>query len=97
MASRTVTLAEAITHLSQLTDLAAQGGTVIITKHGKPVAQVSRTTETRKPIVFQALRALTDAMPLCKTGSGKLLRQKRSATKHRSNTQCTDTGGPTCC
>lgn len=82
MTSRTVTLAEAKTHLSQLTEIAAQGGTVIITKHGKPVAQVSRTSATRKPIVLQELRALTDTMPKSKINSGKLLRKMRDGQRY---------------
>ena len=40
MTNKMVTLTDAKVHLSKLTDLAAQGETVIITKHGKPVARV---------------------------------------------------------
>ena len=82
MARKTVTLTKAKAHLSQLTDIAAQGQTVIITKHGKPVMQVCRIVAKRKPIALQELRALTDPMPLCKAGSGKLLRKMRDEQRY---------------
>lgn len=42
MEEKTVTLADAKARLSELTELAAAGQPVIITKHGRPVARMSR-------------------------------------------------------
>jgi prevent-host-death family protein len=55
-----VTLADAKTHLSALVDQAARGETVRITRHGKPVAQLTTIEQPRKPIDVAGLRRLTD-------------------------------------
>jgi antitoxin (DNA-binding transcriptional repressor) of toxin-antitoxin stability system len=54
MENTVVSLAEAKAHLSELTDKAAQGETVIITKRGKPVAQMSTPNKPRRPIDLAA-------------------------------------------
>lgn len=63
MSIKTYTLAEAKAHLSELTDLAAAGETVIITKRGKPVARVSKPEPTPEPVDLAALRRLTALIP----------------------------------
>lgn len=63
MSSRIYTLAEAKAHLSELTDLAATGETVIITKRGKAVAVVSKPEPIYKPVDLSALRRLTALIP----------------------------------
>ena len=55
MENTVVSLAEAKAHLSELTDKAAQGETVIITKRGKPVARIVPAREEAKDI-FGALK-----------------------------------------
>lgn len=77
MVDKIVTLAEAKTHLSQLTELTAAGETVIITKHGKPVAKVSPPDIQRKPISLEALRELTSTLPPQTETAGDFVRRMR--------------------
>ena len=77
MSEKIVTLAEAKAHLSQLTDLAASGESVIITKHGKAVARISQASRERRPINLQQLRDLTATIPFQSEDSGSLLRRLR--------------------
>lgn len=82
MTNKMVTLADAKVHLSKLTDLAAQGETVIITKHGKPVARVSRAEPLRKPVDLQALRDLTAGMPPLQEDAGSFMRRLRDDARY---------------
>lgn len=77
MSATTVSLAYAKARLSELSDLAASGQDVIITKHGKPVAQLSRAERARKPVDLAALRQLTDAMPAQSETAGDFMRRLR--------------------
>ncbi|QKT04795.1 type II toxin-antitoxin system prevent-host-death family antitoxin [Ectothiorhodospiraceae bacterium 2226] len=58
-----VSLAEAKARLSELTELAATGETVIITKRGKPVGRLSQADRPRQPVDKHALARLTASMP----------------------------------
>ena len=44
------------THLSRLLDRAARGEEVVITRHGKPVARLTRVEQRRAPRKLGALR-----------------------------------------
>ena len=77
MSVRTVTLADAKINLSKLTELARQGETIIITRHGKPVAKISQTEVQRTPVDLQSLRALTNRMPPQTESAGEFLRRLR--------------------
>jgi prevent-host-death family protein len=77
MEHKIVTLAEAKIHLSKLTELAADGGTVVITKHGKPVARVIAPEQPRKPLNLEALRNLTASLPLQQESAGNFVRRLR--------------------
>ncbi len=57
-----VSLTDAKARLSALVGRAARGEVVQITRRGKPVAQLSVVTATRKRIDVAALRTVTDAM-----------------------------------
>ncbi len=82
MTSKMVTLADAKIHLSKLTDLAAQGETVIITKHGKPVARVSRAESPRQPVDLHALRKLTTGMRPLQEDAGSFMRRLRDEARY---------------
>jgi antitoxin (DNA-binding transcriptional repressor) of toxin-antitoxin stability system len=58
-----VNLADAKAHLSQLVARAEAGESIQISRRGKPVVQLSRLMQPRKPIQLADLRAVTDAMP----------------------------------
>ncbi len=77
MTDKTVTLADAKANLSKLTDIAAQGGTIVITKHGKPVARISQPEKVRKPLDLKTFRRLTDSMPLQQEDAASLVRRLR--------------------
>ncbi len=57
MSERTVTLADAKAHLSELTERAAAGEQVIITKRGKPVARISQPERPRQAIDLQEAKS----------------------------------------
>jgi prevent-host-death family protein len=59
VSDRTVSLAEAKAHLSELTELVAAGEEVVITKRNKPVVRLSRAAATRQPVELRVLRELT--------------------------------------
>ena len=63
VSDRTVSLAEAKAHLSELTELVAAGEEVVITKRNKPVVRLSRATATRQPVELRVLRELTARLP----------------------------------
>jgi len=55
---------EAKTHLSSLLDEVEKGGEVTITRHGKPVAKLVRTTdEPSEDVIAQRSRPLPDFAP----------------------------------
>jgi prevent-host-death family protein len=74
---KTVTLAHAKAHLSELVERAAAGEPVCITRHGKPMAQLSAVARPRKPVDVAALRALTDKMPMQQESAADFVRRMR--------------------
>lgn len=77
MEMKTVNLAEAKAHLSELIDRAAAGEPVCITRRGKPVAQLTAVQRPRQPIDIGALRALTDRIPMQQESAGDFVRRMR--------------------
>jgi prevent-host-death family protein len=55
-----INLAEAKARLSELVDLAQQGGEVQIMKRGKPVARLVPIKPVKSKIAIEDLRAVTD-------------------------------------
>ena len=77
MERNTISLANAKARLSELADLAASGETVVITKRGKPVAQLSKVETPRRPVDLAALREVTERMPLQEEGAAEFMRRLR--------------------
>ena len=71
----TVSLAEAKTHLSALLDKVEAGEEVVITRHGRPVAQVSAVVQSKLPL--RSLAAFRATMPQSTVLSADLLRKMR--------------------
>jgi prevent-host-death family protein len=71
----TVNLAEAKAKLSELIDKVVSGETVTITRHGKPVAQLSGVATQKKPL--RSLAAFRATMPRLRKPSAILLREMR--------------------
>jgi len=82
MSDDTVTLRDAKAHLSELTDRAAAGETIVIAKHGRPVAQLSAPEHKRKPVSLAALRRLTRSMPRQVESSGRFMRRLRDQSRY---------------
>jgi len=79
---KTVNLAEAKAHLSELVDRAAAGEPVCITRRGRPVAQLAAIQRPRKPIDIAALRAMTDRMPFQSESAGDFIRRMRDEDRY---------------
>ena len=71
----TVNLAQAKATLSELIKKAEQGEPVVITRHGKPVANLSAASPAKQP--FPDLTEFRAKMPKWRVSSAVLLRQLR--------------------
>jgi prevent-host-death family protein len=71
----TVTLVEAKAHLSELLDKVEAGEDVVITRHGRPVAQLSAVVKPKKPIRSRA--EFRKRMPRLKKPMSETLREVR--------------------
>ena len=79
---KTVNLADARAHLSELIERAASGDPVCITRRGKPVARITAVETPRKRVDVAALRAMTDAMPLQRESARGLVRRMRDEDRY---------------
>ena len=73
----TVTLVEAKAHLSELLDKVESGEEVVITRHGRPVAQMSALARPKRPL--RSLASFRAKMPRLRKPSAILLREQRDA------------------
>jgi prevent-host-death family protein len=78
----TVSLAEARTRLSELIDRVAAGGSIVITRHGKPFARLTGVAKPRKPIETSSLKALTDGIPPQSESAGIFVRSMRDRDRY---------------
>lgn len=82
MPDKTVSIADAKAHLSELAERAAAGETVVITRRGKPIARMSSATRPRKPVDLQRLRGITTAMPRQPEDAATLVRRMRDEERY---------------
>ncbi len=73
----TVNLAQAKAGLSALLNRVERGEEIVITRHGKPVAQLSAVHQPKKPLDLKALAEFRAMMPRSKVSSTVLLRRLR--------------------
>jgi antitoxin (DNA-binding transcriptional repressor) of toxin-antitoxin stability system len=73
----TVNLAHAKAHLSELLDKVENGEEVIITRHGKPVAQMRQAASPKKPLDLEALATFRATLPPQRGSSAELIRKMR--------------------
>ena len=73
----TVNLAQAKASLSELVKKAERGEQIVITRHGKPVANLSGATPAKEP--FPDLSEFRAKMPKSKVSSAVLLRRLRDS------------------
>lgn len=82
MDAKSVGLADAKAQLSELADRASRGETVVITKHGKPIAKLVQSSSTRKPVSLDRLRDLTESMPVQSQAAGEFMREQRNSSRY---------------
>jgi prevent-host-death family protein len=78
----TVSLVEAKAHLSELLDKVEGGETVVITRHGKPVANITATVQPKQPIPFEELAAFRARMPRRRGSSAVAIRKMRDEERY---------------
>ena len=78
----TVSLADAKARLSELVERAAAGDSICILRRGKPVAQLTAVQAPKRPIDFEAVRALTDSMPEQRISAGEFVRAMRDGDRY---------------
>ncbi len=74
---RSVSLAEAKAHLSELLGDVAGGEELVITRHGQPVARISPVALPKKPLPLKELAALRKRLPAWRAPSRDILRTQR--------------------
>jgi antitoxin (DNA-binding transcriptional repressor) of toxin-antitoxin stability system len=82
MTTTTISMAEAKARLSELAEMAASGETIVITKRGKPAVQLSRPELPRRAVDLDALRRLTDQLPLQSEDAGGFMRRVRDEERY---------------
>ena len=71
----TVSLAEAKAKLSEIVDRVETGEQVVITRRGRPVAQITATRTPLQPV--KSLADLRAGLPRARRSSARLIRQLR--------------------
>ena len=79
---KSVSVAEAKAHLSDLISRAADGETIDITRRGKPVAQLVAVKKLRKKIDVDMLRRITGGQSLQKQSAGDFIREMRDSDRY---------------
>jgi prevent-host-death family protein len=82
MSETILSLAEAKARLSELTERAAAGESVVITKRGKPIVRILRLNAERQRIDARALLALTDQQKTAPVDSAAFLRTLREDARY---------------
>jgi prevent-host-death family protein len=72
-----ISVADAKAHLSDILSRIEQGGEMVITRRGRPIARLSPVNGIRKPIDFKSIDALRARQPISKISSVELVRQVR--------------------
>ena len=73
----TCTVAEAKAHLSELLARVENGEDLVITRRGRPVAQLSPVRPVKRPPDWQAIRAFRESLPAMATSANDLVREMR--------------------
>ena len=74
---RTVSVAQAKAHLSELLDQVEAGEDVVITRHGRAVAHVRAVPRPKEPIPLEELAAFRATLPSWSRPSHEILRELR--------------------
>ena len=79
---RRVSVAEAKAHLSGLLQEVENGEDLVITRRGRPVAQVIPIGQPAKALDLEALRAFRAKLPEQKVSAGELIRWMRDTDRY---------------
>ncbi|OBZ95177.1 prevent-host-death protein [Pararhizobium polonicum] len=79
---KSLNLADAKSHLSELVSQAEAGETVRILRRGKPVAQLTAIAAAQKPIDLAWLASVTEEMPLQEESAGDFIRAMRDSDRY---------------
>lgn len=79
---KTVNLAEAKAHLSELVEQVSAGEAVQILRRGKPVAQLVPVGKKLTPIDFEMLKRVSDKMPFQNESAGEFIRRMRDSDRY---------------
>jgi antitoxin (DNA-binding transcriptional repressor) of toxin-antitoxin stability system len=79
MSTSRINLADAKARLSELTELADQGETIVITRHGRPVAQLTKPNAKRHPLRLDDLQRVTKSQPRQRKSAAQFIRHMRDA------------------
>lgn len=82
MENTRIKMADAKAHLSQLAERALAGETLIITKRGKPVMQLTQAQAPRKPVDLRMLQRLTQTIPAQADDAGSFMRRVRDEARY---------------
>jgi len=82
MSERTVSVAEAKSHLSELIAAVEAGDEVVITKRGVPVATIVPRPRPKKKIDLDWLQEMTRGMPMQPEDSGTFMRRVRDSDRY---------------
>jgi len=78
----TVSLAQAKARLSALLDKVEAGEEVIITRHGRPVANIGPVARQKQPLPVEKLATFRGRMPRWRKDSASLVREMRDDEHH---------------
>ena len=73
----TVNLAQAKARLSELLDKIEMGESIVITRHGRPVAHLAPVVGPRQPLPLRELADFRATMPNLRRPAAELLREVR--------------------
>lgn len=80
--TRSVSVADAKAHLSELLVAVESGETIEITRRGKPVATLHSVLHAKKPVDLDWLRSVTDGMKYSDISAGEIVRQMRDEARY---------------
>ncbi len=78
----TVSLAQAKARLSALLDKVEAGEEVVITRHGRPVANMGPVRRQKQPLSLERLATFRARMPRWRKDSASLVREMRDDERH---------------
>jgi prevent-host-death family protein len=78
----TVSVAQAKARLSALLDKMEAGEEVVITRHGRPVANIAPVTRQKQPLPLEKLATFRARMPHWRKDSASLVREMRDNERH---------------